>query len=965
MDSRVDFERYPNAAKLCRNFVLFPQGGASRRPGTRFVKEVKDSSVFTRLIPFEYSEDDSYQIEAGNNYFRFYRRQGNITVGQTDASVTNGLFTSNITGWTDASTGSGASITHDATNGRLQLTGASGAVAWARQAITITAGFTSVEHVLKFRIAGVGGDGGKVGFQVGTTTTGSEILTEVMLGAGEHSIGFTPGATTFYIQFRNTNTPPRNMYIDNVSFISDAPMELVSPYETDDLSNLAYFQAADIVYITNSDFLTRKIERRGHHSWSIVEVFFDDGPWLGINDSTNLNLSQLVDNGLFENGLTNFTDESTGDAFVVYNEAGKFAELDAGTGGSGVSIMRTTATVVNSKKLVLHILILAAGPVTVKFGTSAGGSQYSSNAQMPGWVSYELTTTSTTLHFEFSHDESVAGRAGVSGVLVYSQDARLLEPSAQTGTVTVTALGFTPFASNDVGRLLRLEWPGFEPGFGVITAYTSSTVVSLFVLRKLPSTTPTESWRFGAFGGSQGYPKVIAFYDGRLAIANTPARTNSIWLSQSGQLENMRPDSFEEGALTAQADDAIAVTLRSTKINPIYWMKGTKKLMVGTAGGEWVVQSSGAVVTPSDISAKEHAAVPCADIQAVEINQTILFADRAHKQVHDLGFSLQEDTFLATDLTILSDHVFRSQIQEMAYQRSPHSIIWCRKANGALASLSYNKQHQVLGWSQSVIGGTFDDGDAVVESISVNPGSDDNSQIFHSNERNEIWLIVKRTIDGDTKRYIEFIEYFFDGPLREDYDTEALWRTAIAEAQADAFYVDSGLTYDGVATTTITGLDHLEGEVVKILADGKVHPTKTVASGEITLDYSASVVHIGLAYKHKYESLKLSANTGEGTGVNKIKIISSVGLIVLDSSGFSVTAVDYDMNGRRPHLPLYPQSFEDDGHDPADAVPLFTGELKPSVPGAWSRDARVYLEGDNPLPFTLLGLAPQMEIRSR
>src|SRR3990167_5453644 len=123
MEARVDFERYPNAAKLCRNFVLYPQGGLARRPGTRFVKEVKDSTASTKIFPFEFSEDDSYNVEAGNNYFRFYRRQGRIAVDDTDAVVANGTFTSNITSWTDVSTGTGA-IAHDATNGRLQLTGA-------------------------------------------------------------------------------------------------------------------------------------------------------------------------------------------------------------------------------------------------------------------------------------------------------------------------------------------------------------------------------------------------------------------------------------------------------------------------------------------------------------------------------------------------------------------------------------------------------------------------------------------------------------------------------------------------------------------------------------------------------------------------------------------------------------------------------------------------------------------------
>ena len=962
MEARVDFERYPNAAKLARNIVLFPQGGISRRPGTRFVKEVKDSSDETRIIPFEFSEEDSYIIEAGDGYFRFFRRQGNITVDDTDASVTNGTFTSNITGWTSASTGT-AAIAHDSTNGRLQLTGTSDGIAWAYQGITISAGNTAKEHVLKFRIAGYGG--GKVGFQVGTSNNTSDVLSEVLLEAGEHSISFTPGATTFYIQFRNSNKDPvRNMFVDNVEFIDNAPLELVSPYASADLENLQHFQAADVVYLCNGDEV-RKLERREHKTWSCVDVFFKDGPYDEINDGEDITLKQLLVNPLFENKLTGWTDASTtGDCLCRFNESGKYVELIKTAAGG--AILRQQLTVVSGIKHVLNILMIGTGKdTTYSIGTSAAGTQYATGTQLPGWASYEFTTSSTTLYIDVRSDLSNSlGTASVGGLLLYSENAKLIEPSAVSGSaITLTALGFSPFKSTDVGRLIRLEWPGREPGYCVITAYASSTSVTAMVMRTLASTTPTPSWQFGSWGGDHGYPKAISFFDGRAVYGNTDEEPNGLWFSQSGDLENMQPDSWEEATLEAQDDDAINVKLRSNKINPIFWISGQRKLMVGTAGGEWVVGSAGSVVTPDDISAKQHSAVPCSKLKAIEVNQTTIFADRSKKELHDLGFSLQDDSFLATDLTILADHVFRSPIKEMAYQRNPYSIIWSRREDGRLVSLSYNKQHEVLGWSQSVIGGSFGSGDAVVESIAIIPGAEDSGQVYNSNERNEVWMIVKRTINGSTKRYIEFLEYYYDGPLREDYDTESEWKAAVRESQAEAFYVDCGLTYDGSPSDLITGLTHLEGETVKVLADGIVHPDVTVSSGQIDLDFEASKIHIGLAYKHKYESLKLAGAAEGGTGVNKVKIITQVGMILLDTYNFKMTTVDYDEDGRRLH-DLYDIDFAREYFDPTDPIPLYTGELTPSTEGVYSRDSRIYAEGDEPLPFTLLGLAPQMEIRA-
>lgn len=970
MEARVDFARYPNAAKLCRNVLLYPQGGFTRRPGTRFVKEVKDSTSLTKLVPFEFSEIDAYILEAGANYFRFFRRQGNLTVATTNAVIANGTFAAGIASWTNKSTGS-AAIAHDATGLRMQLTGASDGIAWAEQSIAVSAANKDSVHVLRFTADFFGA--GTVGFRVGTATGLADILPEVSLGSGYHAIEFTPGATTFFVQFRNSMTPVRNAWIDNISFLTNQALELVTPYGTSDLEGIRYYQAADVVYICNGDFHPMRLERRGHRSWSLIKVPFVDGPYGEINGGVDLTTVQLLPNSLFDNGIVGWSTQSTGNGFIAYNEAGKFVELDPGTSaGSGNAILRSTLTTsVVSQKHVAHILVLAAGPVTVKIGRTAGGVDYINTTQQPGWTSYEFTTsTNGNISVDFSYVQYNLGRSGIGGVQIYNENARLLKPSATTGVVTVTAQGtYAPFTANDVGRMLRLEWPGQDIGYGIITAFTSSTVVSMLVLRTLPSTVPTESWRFGAWSAGNGYPHVVTFYDGRSAFANTEFQPNTLWFSQSGQLDNMRPDSFVEGDVTTEDDDAITQTLRSNKINPIFWASGLRQLMVGTAGGQWVVKSSGAVVTPSDISAKQHSSVPCADLRAVEINQIVLFAERSRRSINDLGYSLQDDSFISTDLNILSDHILlRNRLEEMVYQRSPFSIVWSRKADGRLATLNYNKQHEVLGWAQSIIGGSYTDeddevGDAVVESIAVIPGSDDDDQQYASDERNELWMIVKRTINGSTKRYIEFLEYTFNGPLREDYDTELEWRAAIREDQKDAFCVDCGLTYDGAATAVVSGLDHLEGEIVKSVADGIVQPDKTVSSGSISFNSPASKIQVGLPYKHRYESLKIAASDGQGTSMNKVKIITSVGVVVLDTSEFKVASVDYDdVEGRKQHS-LKTIGFKNDNDDPDDALPLFTGEKNVDTDGNYSRDARIYLESETPLPFTLLALAPQIETR--
>ena len=125
MVARVNFEQYDNAAALMENLILMPQGGFQRRPGTRYIAAVKDQASETALYPFEFSTSQAYVIEAGDQYFRFFRNQGQLVASNIGATITNGYFTAGITGWTDQSAGTGA-ISHNATTVRLSLDSAGG-----------------------------------------------------------------------------------------------------------------------------------------------------------------------------------------------------------------------------------------------------------------------------------------------------------------------------------------------------------------------------------------------------------------------------------------------------------------------------------------------------------------------------------------------------------------------------------------------------------------------------------------------------------------------------------------------------------------------------------------------------------------------------------------------------------------------------------------------------------------------
>ncbi|MCK4868717.1 MAG: hypothetical protein KAT39_11750, partial [Alphaproteobacteria bacterium] len=202
----------------------------------------------------------------------------------------------------------------------------------------------------------------------------------------------------------------------------------------------------------------------------------------------------------------------------------------------------------------------------------------------------------------------------------------------------------------------------------------------------------------------------------------------------------------------------------------------------------------------------------------------------------------------------------------------------------------------------------------------------------------ELWCIVKRTIDGATHRYVEVFE--------KDYED--------GDDAADAFYVDSGLSYSGAATAIVTGLDHLEGEVVKVLAEGAVHPERTVSGGSITLDASYTKVQAGLGYTHKYKSLKMEGGGTIGSAITQTRRIGRLGLILDNTLGLKLG----DDEARLKEIP-----FRAVGDAMDTAVPPFTGEkIVEDFASEWSEDPRIHIQGDKPVPLTVLGIAPHLEV---
>jgi hypothetical protein len=333
------------------------------------------------------------------------------------------------------------------------------------------------------------------------------------------------------------------------------------------------------------------------------------------------------------------------------------------------------------------------------------------------------------------------------------------------------------------------------------------------------------------------------------------------------------------------------------------------------------------------VSAKQSTRYGSSNVAAVQIGKAVAFVQRSGRKVRELAYFFDVDGFRSPELTTIAEHIHGgSSIKELAYQKEPQSVLWAPRNDGVLLGMTYEREFDTLkvGWHRHALGGHADSGDtvhALVESAAVTPSAD--------GSREELWLVVRRHINGGTKRYVEYMTKFFEE----------------ADAQEDAFFVDCGLTYDSSSTSTISGLFHLEGESVTILADGAVQPNKTVANGKITLELAASVVQVGFSYNSDAKTLRFEAGAADGTALGKKRRTHRIAFLVRRLLGFKF---GYDSSSLNTH------TFFEAGDDLNEAVTLFSGVIKDTTEQDYDFDNQIFWRQDQPLPGVVLAVAPQL-----
>lgn len=521
-------------------------------------------------------------------------------------------------------------------------------------------------------------------------------------------------------------------------------------------------------------------------------------------------------------------------------------------------------------------------------------------------ASIKMTTTNTDeqISYEYRVAAVINGVEGfsqtASSLVTTPSDTRLLEIQGQRITLSWSAV-----TGAENYRVYRKR----AGVFGYI-GYTKDT--SFVDDNVSPDVTVTPPVQTDLFQVAGDYPGKVTLFQQRLVLASSVNSPETIWMSRVGDFEN-----FTRSEYTLDAD-RVELDITGSEVNKIRNMTQLRELVVFTSGGEFTITGPNGVMVATNPIQTQYGYSGSSGIKPLVVENTIVFVDSTGRQVRDLRYAFDQDGYTGNDLTIFSSHFFENrQIAGWAFQKNPHSIVWTYTTDGSLLSLTYKREHQLWAWTEHDIGGA-------VESIcAVREGAQD-----------AVYMIVNRTIGGQTRRYIERLD------------------NRNFEAVEDAYFVDCGITYSGAATSTITGLDHLEGETVVALADGNVVDNLTVSSGQVSLPYAASKVHVGLPFSAEIETLPPPIDV-QDVGSTRGRPIKASRLFVQLEKTRGIKA---GPTSRRMTDLILPTS------DLSETRQLFTGMQQIQLYADWNRDGTIVVRQDFPLPMTILGISPDYSI---
>lgn len=869
---RSDIAKYATGAETLENVIPRPEGGLMRRHGTRFVHPLRDQSEKGRLIPFKFSTVQAYMTVWNDSRVRFIKDRAILTSNSAS-----------ITGISNAAT-----------------------------AVVTYSGSDIFANGDRITITGV----------VGMTQVNNREFTVANLNAGANTFELSGVNSTGYGTWSSGGT-------------AAIIYAITSPYGEADVPDLQYAQSADYMWLTHPSYAPRNLTRSAHTTWTLAAITYDKGPFAPQNTTQSSQVRIQHTNsaknylpGKSTTILSNtdiFTSDHVGSLF--YMEEMLLDQLDVGVWAPNQTVGTTIGLQVSHEG---NVYALSGVGFSVETGLVAPTHTSGDKNDNPtnGVNAYKKWRYLHSRYGIFRITAFTSAKEVTADIVTlsphgFNQPSKTITNAADDGSgnirITSNAHGL---ADGDYVYIASVTGTTEANGYWQIEDVATNTfdlVGSTFANAYSAGGTArrfaTWIWRFGAFSAERGYPASVALHEQRLFYAASEAQPFGLWGSRAADYLNFLPGTND--------DDAVSYNIAAGDADPIRWLSSADNLLLGSLSQEFAAFGGGLgdPITPANTRIVPQSAEGSLDVQPVHVGNETVYVSRSGRKIFALVFDASVNGYISQDLTKLSDHLFVGRtVVRLAWCKNPANLLFALLDNGVLLSCTYSRQEQVFAWAVHEIAGTS----AVVEDIASLPSPDGTVD--------DLWLIVKRTVDGSTVRYVEYMAPPFEPTSATD--------------KTGASYMDSALEYSGSSVTSLGGLFHLEGQTVKVMGGGGLQTSKTVSNGSITGLTASTQFWIGLGYSSVVRPLRVEPSgagfSGRTRKVNKVtaRIMNSLGGLVGLTEALAIKQLV-----NQTTYPLGTVGTE-----------LQTGEFDVILPGEFDTKGQFTIVQSDPLPLDILAL---------
>ena len=710
--------------------------------------------------------------------------------------------------------------------------------------------------------------------------------------------------------------------------VNNAVYQITTTYTQSELKELSYTQAGDQMFIAHRNHPLARLTRLAHDSWTLSDVEYVNQPvkedlWKPkctlTLDVASVGVGRNAYAAVFRTSDYRIDASGTNVSRRIYSVGGGEAIITANAHGLPTSSIKHTIEIIKPFEALTinHLDWWMDGqpqaPLTIAAASLASGSAITlsygtDGASTVGAVSYAQDTTyngSNAIKFVYSglitncnigdiikvtdttgkvfyYDVVVGGTTQCTVVAKGTESATLFTGAIIYRYATTFASGANVATADDVGSIISIN-----SGYVLVTGATASSYIGTIQKTLTSAVSPgANAWAVmrPAWTADSGYPATVTSYEQRLVVSGTAFSPNTVWFSRIGNYLDFLPGSLD--------DDALSVTIAGSEQADIVHLMQGKALVAMASNGEY--SFAGGVekpIAPTNIQIKNQSVFGCSYVRPQRIGNELYFVQRAGRKLRAFTYKYDSDDYGAPDLSIMSEHLTEGGIVDMAYNPEPESILWLVRADGDLVSVTIERENDVVAWAHH-------ETDGLVESVCSVPSTDGDT----------LWLCVNR----DGVRMIE----------RMDSDV----------------LLDSCVIGTGSSSAVWSGLGHLEGKTVSVLADGVVLDDVVVSGGSVTIGREATSVVIGLPYTTTIETLMQDFGTGNGSIHGNSNRIGEITIRFLNTNGCKI-------NGDYVAFRRLDTSILD------DAPSVFTGLHRMELLG-WSRgDVSVVIKQEDPLPF--------------